>query len=373
MRQWRKWSRDLPHRAARLKRGSIVFKHLALERWTAAYDLHRRAMRSRSQVALHELRIGVKRFRYIVENFLPQQHTLWGSDLKELQDLLGDIHDLDVLRNSAAQVNAFASQESRAHWHAIIREAREMRVTTYHEKTVGPNSLWRIWRKELPQGDQIEAAAMARMKLWASFLDPDFAHSQRVAGLATQLFDGLEQLGLIASDSEHKARPILLAAALMHDVGRSRREKNHHQISYRLIQRMTPPLGWTAPELRLAAAVARFHRGSLPQSRHELLRELAPADKNLVVRLAGVLRFANAFDGTRDGHVQSLHIAQKDGALLVSAAGYSAWAPSAEDISAARHLLELVLRKPILVKALKQAPLRVAYRQIQKHISTGRS
>ncbi|MGB9197420.1 MAG: CHAD domain-containing protein, partial [Terriglobales bacterium] len=94
---WRQWSRSLPRRAARVRPGSVVYQHLALEKWTAAYELHKRAIRSRSQVALHELRIGIKRFRYTVENFLPQQHSKWGNDLKELQDLLGEVHDLDVL------------------------------------------------------------------------------------------------------------------------------------------------------------------------------------------------------------------------------------------------------------------------------------
>src|SRR5215469_2615736 len=61
--QWRQWSRSLPRRSSRVRSGSVVFKHLALEKWTAAYELHKRAMRTRSQTALHELRIGVKRFR----------------------------------------------------------------------------------------------------------------------------------------------------------------------------------------------------------------------------------------------------------------------------------------------------------------------
>src|SRR5262249_15641753 len=53
--QWRQWSKSLPQRAARIRPGSAVFKHLALERWTAARDLHTRAMRNRSQIALHTL------------------------------------------------------------------------------------------------------------------------------------------------------------------------------------------------------------------------------------------------------------------------------------------------------------------------------
>jgi len=152
VRQWRKWSRALPRRAARVKPGSPVFKHLALERWNSAYDLHRRAMRSGSQTVLHQLRIGIKRFRYIVENFLPQQHEAWSSDLKNLQDLLGDVHDLDVLWDTAMEVNAFASAESRARWQAIVHEARAKRVDGYRERMVGPQSLWPVWRADLPQG-----------------------------------------------------------------------------------------------------------------------------------------------------------------------------------------------------------------------------
>src|SRR3977135_1908640 len=47
--QWRQWSRTLPRRAARVRPGSVVFRHLALEKWTEAYDLHKRALTTRCQ------------------------------------------------------------------------------------------------------------------------------------------------------------------------------------------------------------------------------------------------------------------------------------------------------------------------------------
>ena len=55
----------------------------------------------------------------------------------------------------------------------------------------GKTSLWHTWRAGLPQGEQVKAAALRRLKLWASFLDPDFRHSQHVARLALQLYDGM--------------------------------------------------------------------------------------------------------------------------------------------------------------------------------------
>jgi CHAD domain-containing protein len=359
-RQWRKWSRELPRRAARVKRGSVVLKHLALERWTQAYDLHRQALRNRSQASFHQLRIGIKRFRYIVENFLPQQHALWSADLKELQDLLGDVHDLDVLWMTATQVNAFASPESRQRWHGIILEVREKRISRYRERMVGPNSLWPVWRAELPQGEQVRAAATLRLKLWASFLDPDFAHSQHVAVLAGQLFDGLQELELTPSNLAPNAGAILLAAALLHDVGRARHEKGHHKTSYRLVRRVAVPLGWQTSELELAATVARFHRGALPQTRQKNVRSLAPEQKALVRYLAGILRLANALDCTRDGQVKRLQVEEGKGTLIIAATGYSPWARAAEEVASARHLLEVVLRRPILVKTLKPTVLRAA-------------
>jgi exopolyphosphatase/guanosine-5'-triphosphate,3'-diphosphate pyrophosphatase len=358
VRQWRKWSKELPRKAARIKRGSLAFKHLALERWTEAYALHRRALHNRSQVAFHQLRIGIKRFRYIVENFLPQQHEAWSADLKEMQDLLGDVHDLDVLWATATQISAFANEESRARWQHVVREAREKRIARYRERMVGPASLWRVWRKELPSGDQVEVASMARLRLWASFLDPDFAHSERVAALSTQLYEGLAQIGLQPT-TEHDASKILLAAALAHDIGRSKREKGHHKVSYQWIRSMTPPLGWSVPDLQLAAVVARFHRGALPQARHKALRQLATADRKLAVYLAGVLRLANSLDGRRDGQIDRLQLSVNDGCLQLSVAGYAPWTSTAQDVAAARHVLEVVLHKPIMIKPLRVARSRV--------------
>jgi len=352
--QWRQWSRTLPRRAARVRPGSIVFKHLALEKWMAAYDLHKRAMHTRSQTALHELRIGIKRFRYTVENFLPREHAAWGADLKDLQDFLGEIHDLDVLWNTAVQIAAFPDPEHRGRWRAKLNEERAKRIDRYREKMVGKQSLWRVWRAELPSGPQLRAAAMARMRIWASYLDPDFLHSQRVAQLALSLYDGLKQAGLMAPNPEHDSRAVLHAAALLHDVGKAKGDKAHHKDSFRMIRNLTQPLGWNARELQLAAVVARYHRGALPRSHKKSLQLLELPDRRVALQLAGVLRLANSLD-TRNGAEPHLKVELDDKVVLVQTAGYSPLDRSAEEIAAARHLLELVLRRPVLVRRLRES------------------
>jgi CHAD domain-containing protein len=372
--QWRQWARALPRRAARVRPGSVVYLHLALEKWTAAYDLHKHALRTRSQVALHQLRIGIKRFRYTVENFLPRQHAVWGDDLKELQDLLGEVHDLDVLWATAIEIQAFPDAESRGRWREKLNVERGKRIERYREKMVGRQSLWRVWRAELPAGPQLRAAAMSRLRVWAGYLDPDFSHSQRVAQLALLLYDGLKDAGLVATNLtaeklaagsvgalslDYDSRAVLQAAALMHDVGKAKGQEKHQKKSYRMIRGMERPLGWSAREMEMAAVVARYHRGALPRPRGKSLQVLELPDRPIAMELAGVLRLANALDvrhGRRgDGGEDSprLEVSLQNRVVVVRAAGYSALDGSAEGVAGARHLLETVLRRPVLVRSLR--------------------
>jgi exopolyphosphatase/guanosine-5'-triphosphate,3'-diphosphate pyrophosphatase len=359
---WRQWSKSLPARAARLRPGSPLFKHLALERWAAARELHNQALRNRSQVALHALRIGLKRFRYIVENFLPAEHKAWSNDLKAMQDVLGEVHDLDVLWSTAVACRVFPDEDSRRKWRQRILAERAKRIDRYRKKMIGPDSLWQVWRAALPQGKQIQALATRRMKLWANSLDPDFAHSQRIAALALQLYDGLLACGWQASVDAAAARSSLLAAALLHDVGKSQGEKGHHKASFQMIRAHGNPLGWKPADLQRAAIVARFHQGALPTKKHKSLRDLLPDEQKAAIQLAAILRLANALDAGHDGHIRRIqiengHIRRGNGvrgseALTIAAEGYSPVGPSARIIAAERHLLETVLRRPVVIKPM---------------------
>ena len=371
--QWRQWSKSLPVRAGRIRLGSALFKHLALEHWTEGRELHNRALRNRSQTAFHSLRIGIKRFRYIVENFLPVEHGAWSDDLKEIQDMLGEVHDLDVLWATALACHVFPDIGSRNLWRQRILSARTRRIERYRTKMLGRDSLWQAWRAALPQGKQIEALATRRMKLWANGLDPDFPHSERVASLALQLYDGLLAWGWEPSVDAVSGRSSLLAAALLHDVGKSEGQKGHHKTSFDLIRAHGNPLGWKPADLQRAAIVARFHRGALPTRKHETLRDLLPDEQKAAIQLAAVLRLANALDTAHNGRIRRVQIEnvrlrtrKGSEALIIAAEGYSAMGASAVTIAAERHLLETVLHRPIIFKSMKMPAVRKSRLAIQR-------
>jgi CHAD domain-containing protein len=368
--QWRSWSKNLPGRAARIRPESALFKHLALERWTTARELHARAMRNRSGVAFHSLRIGIKRFRYIVENFLPLEHKAWSNDLKAIQDLLGEVHDLDVLWSTAIACRVFPRIELRSQWHKRILAERAKRFAGYRDRMVGENSLWQVWRAPLPQGKQIQALATRRMKLWANSLDPDIQHSERVRRLALQLYDGLLRWGWKPTIDPIAARSTLFAAALLHDVGKSKGKKGHHKISLKMIRAHGGLLGWKTSDLERAAIVARFHCGALPTRRHKDLRDLSPDEQKAAMQLAAILRLANAMDASHDGRIQHVQVVEtksrqngfeRNGhrigatqALILAAQGYSPTSPAARTIAAERHLLETILHRPIVIRAARR-------------------
>jgi hypothetical protein len=289
----------------------------------------------------------LKKFRYTVENFLPRRHTKWGLDLKNLQDVLGDIHDMDVLAG-ILRTSTGLQQQEREVWVKRIHQQRNERLDKYREKMLGRDSLWHIWRKDLPAGSRLHAAALARLRTWGAFLDPDVEHSKHVTQLALQLYDGLIRDDILRSSE--KQRRILETAALLHDVGIAKGNRAHHKQSYRLIRKMMVPFGWTPLELRAVGAVARYHRGALPRREHKCLRQLPSSVRPFVIRLAGVLRLANAFDLCHDKKVRCIQVERNNGTVIIHGEGYSPMGSTAERIAAARYLLEASCQVAVVVR-----------------------
>lgn len=348
--QWLSLNLHLSSRAEAIPPGGIVFQLLALERWSDARDLHRTALRNRSGTAYHQLRIGIKRLRYTVENFLPQLHEHWSKDLRDLQDALGDVHDFDVLW-AMVRSHHEVTAEVRSHWQAIIVAERNKRVQLYRERMVGRQSLWLKWRATLPADKQLQVAGVEKFRTWASFLDPHFEHATRVASIATALFDSLAKHKVLAPDQ--RQRCILQAAALTQDVGSSKHEKGRRKRAFKLLHKFAPPPGWTPQEMQAVAIVTRYQRGALLPASHRIFLGIPSRFRTQLLRLAGILRLANAIAATSQDPEGQAAVTFKDRVIVITVSTLNGQiGPAGERLAQAKYLLEATCRVPIRFEEL---------------------
>jgi CHAD domain-containing protein len=350
--KWQDWCGSLPARSRRLPLESLAFQHMALERWEEARRLHAAALRSRSGAALHRARIGIKRFRYTLENFLPRRHAAWGKKLAHLQDLLGDVHDLDLLWQLAQQIHAFVDAETQSRWRRRIVEERHRRVEEYRVLTTGKRGLWLEWRAGLPQHDKLRAAGIAKLAAWAAFRDPEFPQTRTVSRLALKIFDGLHTNGARPEGSRQRTRTVLHAAALARDAGRFKADRKHQKHSYKQIMKLDPPLGWSREDLRLAALAARYHRGALPNAKQKLFDTLSPSERQETNLLAGILRVAGTL---AQSSAAAVHVQNSGPVMLIEADGLDEFGAAAARLAGDRHLLELACGKPVMIRKSPQA------------------
>jgi CHAD domain-containing protein len=348
--KWREWSRELPERVRRIPAESPAFELLVVQQWTEAFELHRAAMKLRSKISYHRLRIGLKRFRYSVECFLPSRHAAWGRDLKKVQDYLGQVHDLDVLWAAVLRLRPILANSERKKWRAAIENVRDARLTAYHEKMSGDRSRLEKWRVELPSGTSLEACRLDWLGIWSSFLDPHAVHSRRVARLATQFFDGAQKVKG-APRVPKNARDLLEAAAILRDVGRAEGDRHHQKTSFRIIRKQSPPPGWSEWHMNRIACIARFHRGALPSDvAWKGWTEIPEQERAGLKLLGGILRLCATFAGSIEPKIESIEAGQRGEVFAIRATGYRGEEPLASRLAEARHLLESVLHRPVVIE-----------------------
>jgi CHAD domain-containing protein len=349
--QWRSWRRECAKHYRHVVSDRAACESLVLEIWGSVRDLNRRAQRSRSLRAYHRLRVGLKKFRYAVENFLPSMYQGWEPDLKFMQDLLGEIHDLTVLDQLIVKSRGLFEEAAFAAWRAKMEAERSTRLQQYRSKMAGRTSPLRIWREGLPAEKDLRSTGLARLGKWASFVTPDFSHVRRTARLSLQLYDGLANCELLGKDSLIEERFILHAAALLQEAGRFKKAKAYHKESYRMIRKISPPPGWTKRDLEFTALVARFHRRALPYPDHQKLRVYELPLRQSLIRLAAILRLANAFQAKPYRAIRRLQVENGPGFLVIRAEGFRDQDPVNSKLSVARRFLEFVFQRSVHILA----------------------
>jgi len=133
----------------------------------------------------------------------------------------------------------------------------------------------------------------------------DLPRAERVAAHALSLYDQTQ--GLLHGDAG-EGRQLLWAAAMLHTCGKHINIAAYHKHSWYLI-RHGELLGYTEAEHLMVAAIARYHRRSLPKKRHEAwqLIEGRPA-RQTVAAMALLLRLAAALDRRPQAVIAGLQV-----------------------------------------------------------------
>jgi CHAD domain-containing protein len=162
---WKKLNKKLGDRAQFFPPESVVFQRLAQTRASEAAELFERARKGRSRVAWHRLRIGLKQLRYTVENFLPERYEAWQPEMKSLQDLLGEIHDLDVLRAESRRHSDGWDAAVIELWLEKIEAARKTRLDQVKLRLGDKDSPILRWRAGLQNGRALQPVPAAAAAL----------------------------------------------------------------------------------------------------------------------------------------------------------------------------------------------------------------
>jgi len=351
---WEKLERALRRRARLVPPDRLAAECLALERLEGAKELHAQALRTEKPKAWHELRIGVKRFRYTVESLLPRRYEVWGDDLKRVQDLLGDVHDLDVLTATIEEVAGQETEEIRASWAERIASERHQRIETYRQLALGKTSLWQVWRQGLPYDSRLEAAAMARLRATARALDGNPRRTSRVSQLAVRLYDGLARVQAAPMFGSRDTRKLIRAAARLHGIGASLDRKSPQKAARHYLRDMAVPAGWTKEQWTVLADIVRYHRGTLPDAKHKAFGRLPEVQQKTVSALAGTLRLARVLRKCGVESAVGLRMENSVDAVIVHVPGLEESEIAAARIAAGKYLLESCLDRPLI---LKSAPL----------------
>ncbi len=136
-----------------------------------------------------------------------------------------------------------------------------------------------------------------------------FAVDQRRAAQVAKHSLGLydKTFGVLHQDSG-KGRELLWAAAMLHACGQHINLSAYHKHSWYLI-RHGELLGYSDIEHLMVAAIARYHRRSLPKKRHEAWQSLLKRDhRRTVSEMAMLLRLATSIDRRPEPVVASIEV-----------------------------------------------------------------
>jgi exopolyphosphatase/guanosine-5'-triphosphate,3'-diphosphate pyrophosphatase len=139
-------------------------------------------------------------------------------------------------------------------------------------------------------------------------------HTKHVTKLALEIFEDLSDLHQLGAHERY----YLLCASLLHDIGvHTEGPHNHHKTALNIIL-STPLLKFNQKDRLIIGSIARYHRRALPSKKHDHFHALNPSEREIVSKLAGILRVADGLDYSHRKRIIHTHTAYDQKSIRLS-------------------------------------------------------
>ncbi len=140
----------------------------------------------------------------------------------------------------------------------------------------------------------------------------DETHARHVAKLSLSLFDQFEEdHGMNDHD-----RMLLETAAILHDIGNFIRASGHHKHGQYIVAN-SEIFGLSRSDIRIVSNIVRYHRKAMPNSAHTNFISLRREQRIAVLKLAAMLRVADALDRSHNQRVTGFRIEKNEDNIIL--------------------------------------------------------
>lgn len=301
---------------------------------------------------LHELRIKLKKIRYILEALSVENKDYKRSIsfFKKYQDCLGEIHDIDIwLDILSEKMSEFGNLRS------LLRKRRHKKITEFRDGVHEiPSALGKVLsvaatdiEAEFGRNQDIRSMGyswdqkLSMAEKLAIKLSPDPQHIKRIREKSIKIFNEAREV----MDLDEKDIFLLEAGAILHDIGYSISEKKYNYHSYEIIN-TSEYLPFSLEERILISMTAKNHRGKFGIG--DGLEGILPSKEiRRIIKLSGILRAADGMEFESFEYVKDFEIKLYNGELVFELGDIS-------EVLAKRFSKKVTLLKGILKKDFKK-------------------
>jgi exopolyphosphatase/guanosine-5'-triphosphate,3'-diphosphate pyrophosphatase len=140
----------------------------------------------------------------------------------------------------------------------------------------------------------------------------DESHAVHVSKLALQLFDQFQT----DHGMDQHSRMLLEVSAILHDIGNYIRATGHHKHGQYIVAN-SEIFGLSNSDIRVVANVVRYHRRSMPNNAHTSFISLRREHRILVMKLAAILRVADAMDRGHNQRIRGFTLERRDAEIVL--------------------------------------------------------